>query len=489
MGTISSAFNIMSSALNADQAALNVVSNNVANANTPGYTEELPTWQENSPVMINGRSYGTGVTETGSTTHRDRVLEQRLNQQQQQAAASTKRLEALNTLETLFTPDSGSSGSTAGDISSDMTSFFSSFTALEANPTDNALRQQVLSTAKTMAGDISNASNAMSSQQQALDQEASGVASQVNALTTSLAQLNQEIESSPNPSSASTLEDQRQQDMTQLSQLIGINQVQTENNGLTITTTSGQTLVSGNTSYQMTTGIVNGVTHFTVSGTDITTGLTSGGGALGGYLTARDQDIPAAQAALDQLAFGLSTEVNAQNKAGLDLNGNAGTNIFYQPTNVAGAAASMAVTMTDPSLVAAAATGQGTGDNTNAQAMANLATQADPPILNGLTLPNGSTLTAGQTLLNNQTPTNFFSGFVTSLGSTISQVQTENAAQTASVTQLQSQYNSLTAVNLNDEAAAMTTLERSYQSASQVFTILDTLMNSVLNLGTQTAVS
>ena len=45
MGTISSALGIIAGALDADQAALGVVANNVANANTPGYTEEAPTWR------------------------------------------------------------------------------------------------------------------------------------------------------------------------------------------------------------------------------------------------------------------------------------------------------------------------------------------------------------------------------------------------------------------------------------------------------------
>ena len=47
MGTINSAFSMMTSALDADQAALNIVSNNVANANTTGYTRQIPNWQEN----------------------------------------------------------------------------------------------------------------------------------------------------------------------------------------------------------------------------------------------------------------------------------------------------------------------------------------------------------------------------------------------------------------------------------------------------------
>ena len=52
MGTINGAFNVMSGALNADQSALSIVANNVANANTPGYTQEVPNWQENQPIQI-----------------------------------------------------------------------------------------------------------------------------------------------------------------------------------------------------------------------------------------------------------------------------------------------------------------------------------------------------------------------------------------------------------------------------------------------------
>jgi flagellar hook-associated protein 1 FlgK len=470
MATINAAFSLISQALDADQSGLSIVANNVANANTPGYTEERPNWVENSPIQINGVSYGAGVTETGPTSIRDRVLEERLDQQQQLAAASSSRFTALNTVQALFTPDSGSASSSAGDIGNDITSFFDSFSSLEANPADNALRQEVLSSATTLAGDISNAAASLNGQRSALDQEAAGVPSQVNALTASIAQLNQQIQSiSPN-ADAGTLEDQRQQDISQLSQLIGINQVTTEHNGLSITTTSGQLLVSEGSSFQLTTGSVNGVTDFFLGGTDVTAQLASGGGSLGGYLTARDQDIPSALASLDQLAYSISTSVNTQNNAGTDLagdNGNEG-NIFAQPTQVAGSALAMSVVMTNPNHIAAAALNAGTGDNSNATALANLANQG---------------------IVNGQDPSNYFSNFVSTLGSTVSNVQTENTAQNASVTQLQTQNDALSGVSLDDEASSMTQLERSYQAASQVFTIINSVMASALNLGDQTSVS
>ena len=491
MGTINSALSLTTGALDADQAALSVVANNVANANTTGYTEETPDWQENQPINVGGIQVGDGVTETGATSQRDRVLEERLDQQQQLASASSTRLTALNAMQALFTPDSGSSSATAGDIGSDITSFFDAFSSLESDPTDNALREQVLSSASTLAGDISSAANNLHAQSAALDQEASGIVGQVNALTGAVAQLNLEIQSTSPDSDAGTLEDQRQQDLSQLSQLIGINQVTTENNGLSITTTSGQLLASEGQSFQLTTGTVNGVTDFFLDGTDITSRLATGGGQLGGYLTARDVDIPGALSSLDQLAYGISTSVNAQNNSGVDGSGNTGVavpgsttgaetlDIFSPPptyaanlagggTDVAGAAAAMSVVMTDPNQIAAAGAGSGTGDNSNAVAIASL---------------------AGQTIVNGQTPINYYSNFVSTLGATVSEVETENTAQNASVTQLQTQNNALSSVNLNDEAAAMSKLETSYQAASQVFTLLNTIMASTLNLGVETAVS
>ena len=473
MATINAAFNLISGALEADQSALNIVANNVANANTPGYTQQVPNWQENIPVQINGVNYGTGVTETGSTSVRDRVLEERLQQQQQTASASGMRLSVLDSVQALFPPDSGSASSSAGDIGADITGFFSSFSSLEANPTDNSLREQVLSTARALAGDLSNAAASLNSQSASLDQEATSATSQVNALTASIAQLNLQIQSSSPNSDAGVLEDQRQQDLSQLSQLIGVNQITTENNGISLTTASGDMLVSEGTSYPLTTGTLNGVTHFFIGTSDVTQSLMAGGGKLGGYLTARDQDIPQVLSQLDQLAYGISTQVNALNNSGSDLNGATGTAasplyIFNEPTAVAGSAAGMSVVMTDPTQIAAATKGQGTGDSSNAAALAAL---ASGPIVNGLT------------------PSTFYSDFVTALGSTVSQVQTENTAQNASVAQLQTTRNSLSSVNLNDQASFMQQFERSYQAASQVFALLNTVMTSALNLGVEVAVS
>lgn len=129
--------------------------------------------------------------------------------------------------------------------------------------------------------------------------------------------------------------------------------------------------------------------------------------------------------------------------------------------------------MADPAGIAAAAVlsqgppliANGPSDDTNLLAMANQA---------NYTLAGGST------------PTEFFSDMVTSLGSLTSEVSSENTAQQAALTQLQDQIGSLSGVNMNDEAASLETLEQAYQAASKLFTVLDQVMVSALNLGVQT---
>lgn len=468
MGTINSAMSLITGALDADQVALNVTSNNVANASNESYTREVPNWSENQPIYINGIAQGSGVTVTGGVSQRDRVLNQRLDQQQQLSTSTTSLLSALTTLQSSFTP--ASSSTSTGNIGTDISNFFDSYTQLESDASSNSLRQNVLSTANTLASDISSTAASLNSQQASLDQSATTVVAQVNAITTSLAQVNQQIQSTSPNQDAGTLEDERQSDLSQLSQLIGINQITTEQNGLSVTTTGGQLLASEGSSFQITSGDVNGVTHFFLNGTDITTALASGGGQLGGLLTARDQSIPTTLASLDQLAYGIATQINTVNNAGTDLdgdNGNAG-NIFNAPTQVAGSAAALQVMMTDPNKIAAAGLGLGTGDDSNAVAAANLATQ---------------------NIVSGETPSNFYSNLVSTLGASVSETTTQNTALTASVTQLQSQVNSLSGVSLDDEASNLEEFQRSYQAASQVFTILNSVMASALNLGVETAVA
>jgi flagellar hook-associated protein 1 len=248
---------------------------------------------------------------------------------------------------------------------------------------------------------------------------------------------------------------------------VGFDQTRTENNGLTLTAANGEPLVSGGQSFALSTTIANGnIDVVSASGRDITSEVT--GGSLGGILQARDTDLPQVSSAVDRLAYAIGSAVNAQNAAGLDANGNPGAAIFNLPASATGAASAISVATADPNAIAAAAVGQGSSGGVNAAALSGLANTA---------------------LVNGQPPAVFYASFLTQLGNTTSRVSDENTTQQASLTQLTTQQSAQSSVSLDQEAANLTLYERSYDAAAKVFTIVDELMASALNLGEETTVT
>jgi flagellar hook-associated protein 1 len=472
MGTLTSVLDIARQALIADQFGLNVTAHNVANQNTPGYTREVVNFQSEDSVSLSGGTQSTGVTAT-ETSQRDRVLEQRVQQQTQVLAQSGALGSALQQVENIFGLSStsstqNSSAVTSSELGSAINSFFSSLSSLEGNPSDTSTRQSVLSAATALAGAFNDASNQLSQISSSLNQQVSTDTSQVNALTTSIASLNEQIASTSPSGDAGTLEDQRQQDIAQLSQLVGLDQISTSQNGISLTTSGGAVLVSGSQSFAMSTTQVGGNTNVLAGDPpqDVTGNLT--GGDLGGSLQARDQYLQSYSKALDNLAFSLGTAVNQQNAQGVDSSGNPGGAIFSLPTTQAGAAAQIAVSATGPGAVAAATVGEGSSGNDNATALANLATA---------------------NTVGGQTASGFLASFLGQVGSDASTVTTAFTGQQATLTQLTTQRDSLSAVSSDEEAANLTQFQRSYQAASEVFNIVNTLMASAINLGVETSVT
>ena len=468
MGTLSGLMSLTSSALDADQAALNITANNVANQNTPGYTLETADFQSSDAVSLSGFQGLDEVVSATAVSQRSRVLEQQLQQQTQGSTQSSAELQALQDIQSMFGLTSTSTDASSTTLGTAVDGFFGSLTALSSNPTDAATQSAVLSAASTLAAAFNSTSQGLSGEVSSLNSQIATEAQQVNGLTTTVAQLNQQItELSPNQD-AGTLEDARQQAILQLSSIMGVDQITTQGNGVTLTASDGTVLVSGDQSYSLSTTTVGGNTQIVAGDPPATLSDDIQGGAIGGMLQARDQDIPPMQSAMDQLAYSLGTAVNTQNEAGTTSSGAAGTAIFSLPSSAAGAAGTISVVMTSGSGLASAGAGEGSSGTTNALALANLDTA---------------------NVVSGQTASGFFASFIGSVGSTVSSVTAINTANSASLAQAQTQRDSLSAVSLDDEATSLTQYQRSYQAAAQVFTIVDQMMANTLNLGQETAVT
>lgn len=467
MGSINSLMDIARQALMADQDALNVTSNNVANQNTAGYTREVVDFQAVDSVTLSGGSFGAGVT-ASATSERDRVLEQQVQQQTQVQAQSGALESALQQIQNIFGLSSTASSPASTELGTATNSFFSALSALASNPADTATRQNVLAAANALAGALNSTANQLGQVSASLNQQVVSDVGQVNSLTSTIASLNAQISSLSPAADAGTLEDQRQLAITQLSQLTGLDQISTENNGITLTTSGGAVLVSGSQSFGMSTTTVGGTEHILagVNGADVTSQLT--GGDLGGVLEARDQKLPTYQSALDTLAFDVGIQVNQQNGQGVDGNGNPGGALFNLPPTPNGAAAMIQVATTDPNAVAAAGPGEGSAGNSNASALADL---------------------ANANVVGSQTASGFIASFLGKIGSDVSAATTDNTAQQTTLTQLTTQNDSFSGVSLDEEASNLTQYQKAYQAAAEVFNIGNSIMASAINLGVETAVT
>jgi flagellar hook-associated protein 1 len=469
MGTLASLMDLARQSLMANQAALNVTSNNVANQNTPGYTRQVVAFEARDSVTIGNQSVGSGVAiASAGISQRDRVLEQRVQQQTQVQAQSAALQSALEQVQRVFNLTSTSTSASTTTLGSAMDSFFNALSSLSAAPSDSATRQSVISAAGTLAGAFNSAANQLSQISNDLNQQVSGYVDNVNSLIATIASLNKQIASTSPDADAGVLEDQRQLAITKLSGYIGLNQISNEANGITLTTSNGALLVSGDDAYSLTTTLVGGVTHILAgpSNQDVTSNLT--GGSLGGVLQARDQQVPSFQTSLDNLAYAIGTQVNQINSQGLDASGNPGQAIYQLPPSTTGSAGSIQLATTDPQAIAAAAVGEGATGNSNALLLAQLGETA---------------IVAGQTA------SSFYASMLGQIGSATAQATTNNSTDQAALSQLTTQRNALSGVSLDEEAANLTNYQRAYEASAKIFSIVDEMMASALNLGVPSSVS
>jgi flagellar hook-associated protein 1 len=445
------------SGLIAEQGALEATTNNVSNVNTPGYSREQPVLVASDPVVVDPLTFGTGVTLQSVESIRDPILESQIQQQTQAQGQFSTLASALAQTQVNFT-------SSSGDVGTAISNFFDSINQLSTNPSDLSLRQGVLTAAANLATSFNTTSNNLTQQQSSLDLSVVQTVGQINQLTVQIAQLNGQIGNLENVGeNAGTFVDQRQQAIDQLSSLVDVSVIPNDNT-LTLTTANGTPLVTGQQSFQLQTQTnALGLHDVYSQGADITSSITSG--QLGGTLQARDQQIPAIQTQLNTLAAGLANSVNAVQAGGFDLNGNAGTNLFNPPpASGVGAAASLSVAITDPTLVAASSDGTA-GSNGNAEAMYVLNSQ---PIIGG------------------QNPTDYYSGIVFNVGNDTANASAEQSASALILQQLNDQRSSVSGVSLDEEAANMVRYQDAYAASAQVITTVNDMMYAVINMSTLT---
>jgi flagellar hook-associated protein 1 FlgK len=295
--------------LNAAQIGLQVVGQNVANVDTPGYAREVVNFTPSTPQTIGALTLGTGVEVSGITQEVDQFVEQQLRGANADASGSQVESQTYQSLEGVLNELGDNS------LGSSLTSFFNSINGVLNNPDDVSQANLVVLAGQTLTKQFNNVAQQAVDTSNNLDQQVASSTGTINQLVQQIATLNAQITQTEGGAGASSpavgLTDQQHEDLTQLSNLININVVP-QSNGSVSVYCGGNYLVFGTETQQLQTvqSTVNGstVSNIEFAGTNAALDPTSG--TVAGLINSRDQIVGGFLNNLNSLANTVAFEFN-----------------------------------------------------------------------------------------------------------------------------------------------------------------------------------
>lgn len=346
---------ISSSAVTTYQRALGVVSNNIANAATEGYSRQDVSF-ESSPTQSNGQAYlGTGVIFNAVKRQYDAFVESNLRNSNSDLESQKPMVNYTNRVVDVM------GGATSG-LGSALDQFFSSARALSSDPASTVLRSSFLRDADGLASRF----NQLSSQLDLVDNETHDAVqssvTQMNALAGQLASVNQQLgrykELTRQPPE---LLDQRDQLLQKLSMFTRLRTHFAENGEVTVSlgaSITREVFISGKSFTQLSANR-NAASPDRISlvldpygDPQPLTGISSG--QLAGLISFREQVLGGTRSSLDSLAQTLAREVNAIHSQGVDATGQRSGELFTFDLTKTTPSAGLRVSITDPIRVSAA---------------------------------------------------------------------------------------------------------------------------------------
>jgi flagellar hook-associated protein 1 len=328
---LSSALALAMSGLRANQAALSIVSSNVANSQTPGYVEE---GVDQSDIFSG--TYGSSVQTTGVNRELDLFVQSQLRTETSGGMYSSQMANILNQLQSVYGTPGGQ-----GSLENALNSFTSAIQALSTSTGNDSAQSTALSAAQNLAQSLNSATQGVQALRTNVNQDIGTSVNQANADMTTIANINSQLQGmSPGDPAAATLEDQRDSAINDLSTIMDVRTV-TNGNQINVFTNEGVQLVSGNqpstmsfsspgslgpNSQYSTDPSKNGVGSLTIqypdgSSTDLVASKGISSGEIAADINLRDNVLVQAQTQLDQLAATLSSSLSDTTTDGTTISG------------------------------------------------------------------------------------------------------------------------------------------------------------------------
>lgn len=329
---LSSLFDIARTALATSQQALTVVGHNVSNVNTPGYSRQEAVVVERPPVNGLPGMVGTGVEATTIRRNVDQFIEKQITVSQQSLGRLSLSKDELFRLQGIF-GDSNDQG-----IGARLSDFFAGLQDVSTSPGELTARSVLLSKASQLAASLNQAAGDLATSRQSLNFQVSQTITEINSLTSQLAELNGKITTAEiTGQNANDLRDQRQVALNELAKRIDVTSIENRNGSLTVFAARGQVLVEGDTHRDLAavaSGDNDGLFEVGYSTGGTRTVSLDGqisNGRLRSLLDLRDTTIPDLQDQFDRIAAQLANAVNIIHRQGFGLDGSTGQDFFSPP--------------------------------------------------------------------------------------------------------------------------------------------------------------
>jgi flagellar hook-associated protein 1 FlgK len=440
------------SGLQAQQQGLDVVSENVANANTPGYLSESV---DMSNLVVPGSPIGDGVSVSQVVQSQSAFTRQIELSASANNSYATQLQSILGSAQNYFAEPSSSG------ISEQMNALWSAFSQLGTDPTQGAPRTQVIANATNLVNVIQQAAQGISSLYDQTAQSASVTISEVNKELGQVASLNAQIQAEGNSKGgANSLIDARNQILDQLAQQIGAvstpgssGAVNVLVGGVTLVQDSTAQTLSFNAASQSPPSTTNTASVFLSSSS---TAVPVSSGSIGAMLTALNSNLPTYGGYLNGIASDLANQVNSQLAQGQSSANVSGAPLFVASSGSTIGAANIEVNpqiVSNPDLIAASSSPYSAGDGSNAYAVANLANAQGGP--NAL-----------------------WASYVGQVGVDVSNANQLAQSASSIYQQAYSQEQAISGVDVNRELVNLVNYQQAYQAAAKVIgTIAQTLQS------------
>lgn len=329
---LSSALASAMSGLRANQAALSIVSSNVANSQTPGYVAQTP-----NQIEVTTGDFGSTAKTTGVSRDIDSYVQNQLRTETGGSGYADQMANILKQLQNVY----GTPGN-SGTLETALNNFTSSLQALSTSAGSSSAQTVAVSAAQALATQLNVTTKGIQSLRSNVEQDLGTSSQAANAALNQIADINTKLQglASTDPSAA-TLMDQRDQAINSLSKYVDVRVTTDGSNQANIYTTTGVQLVGAGLASQFSfasagalgaTSLYNvdpaksGVGALTIklpngSSIDVAGNNVVSSGQIAADLKLRDQTLVQAQNQVDQLAATMSSALSDKTTAGTTVSG------------------------------------------------------------------------------------------------------------------------------------------------------------------------